>query len=834
MNDAWQILKILENVEKEKILENGGKPFDVLIQAFQTLTGSSMGYIAVVKYYSNKTSKENPTGKFLQCMSALPSTPFPVSGIKPPEISDLMPCPTNISKTINTTNTQLIKENQTRDILWLKDRDIRSLLVLPLLQGNTTIGQICLANGTYTQPNLQTIEPLIIRCTSLIISSVLREKYNHLITEKSVHQSKNIVLANISHEVRTPLNTILGMNALLLETELDDNQYECLLVQRKSCYHLLGLITDILDINKLEAGKMVFKDTVVNVKELIETSYDMIGFEAKRQGLSLDYMIDPKVPEFVIGDKQRLKQMLGNLLSNAVKFTDRGKIKTCVELASAAEIEDLKLPNRSKSSTVLYDEKLAGSWHYIKFSVKDTGIGIHKEDMGRLFKSYEQLDNSNTKRGKGTGLGLAITSELCTLMHGKIFVNSTFGEGSTFTFIVPMRAYDDPNKELDISILKGKKFLVVDDNEKNLAMLTNLLDAWGVEYVECTSSSRALAWVSKPQHKFDLGLLDIIMPNMDGNTLAERISRTDKPFPLIALSSDDSEHSASNFFSYQLTKPYDGNQLLEAIIHVLRMTELHASKHDTERSDSSEERYKRSIHISSEFESDDEAFVTGQIFKNSDSPRNINSPNKNSQKNVFKNSNSSDNINSPRKVKKLSMSEALVAEHQAEQHTQSYKKESQKKSAVSKRTQPDYEKAINKDINILVVEDQEFNSIMLIKMLKNIGYHNIDLATNGPDAVEMVKKNRGVPLTKGAKSQYDLILMDVIMPGKYDGVVASKKITKLFRSLKERPKIIAVTASIFDGVVDQYMTDGQMDGFITKPIDKIQCITKVLQSIGLN
>ena len=121
---------------------------------------------------------------------------------------------------------------------------------------------------------------------------------------------------------------------------------------------------------------------------------------------------------------------------------------------------------------------------------------------------------------------------------------------------------------------------------------------------------------------------------------------------------------------------------------------------------------------------------------------------------------------------------------------------------------------------------------MLVKMLKNIGYHNIDLAVSGPDAVAMVKKNKGVPLTTGVKSQYDLILMDIIMPGKYDGVAASKKITKLFRNLDERPKIVAVTASIFDGVVDQYMNDGQMDGFITKPIDKIHCITKVLREIG--
>lgn len=826
--NSLQILEILENIEKEQIVS--GKPFDVLLKALLTLTESKMGYVAAVKHSVSGTNKENPTGKYLHCISIVSNE------YQSEEISKMFKNPDSIFNVIyndvkgtilNTSDlNKWIKDKYGREPNWPNNHQfIKSYLMIPLMQGEIIVGQIGLANKINGYPSTipTAIEPFTLRATSLVINMILRENFDHIIQEKTVHQTKNVVLANISHEVRTPLNTILGMNALLLETELDDNQYECLLVQRKSCYHLLGLITDILDINKLEAGKMVFKHTAVNVKELIETSYDMIGFDAKRRGLTIDYTIDPRVPEFVIGDKQRLKQMLGNLLSNAVKFTDKGKIETRVELATIYETKkmDCKVSSsRHSQPNILYDEKLAGDWYYIKFSVKDTGIGIHKEDMGRLFKSYEQLDNSNTKRGKGTGLGLAITSELCNLMEGIIYVDSTFGKGSTFTFIVPLRAYDDPKKELDITILNGKKLLVVDDNEKNLAILTNLLDGWGVNYVECTSSNRALAWVNKPNQQFDLGLLDIIMPNMDGNTLAERISRSDKPFPLIALSSDDGEHSASNFFSYQLTKPYEGNHLLEAIIHVLKITEINKQKNikkmrsyenmDKSISESpSEERYKRNINVSSDSETDGKNELDEEIY-----------------------------------TRKSSLGGLLIEEHQAELSRPNKNDSMPKKNLpkivnddqknIKKRIQHDnqYEKAVNKDIKILVVEDQEFNSIMLIKMLKNIGYHNIDLATSGPDAVNMVKKNKGIPLIKGAKSQYDLILMDIIMPGKYDGVKASKKITKLFRNLDERPKIVAVTASIFDGVVDQYMNDGQMDGFITKPIDKIQCITKVLRELG--
>jgi CheY-like chemotaxis protein len=260
------------------------------------------------------------------------------------------------------------------------------------------------------------------------------------------------------------------------------------------------------------------------------------------------------------------------------------------------------------------------------------------------------------------------------------------------------------------------------------------------------------------------------MPIMDGNTLAERISRSENPFPLIALSSDDSSHAVSDFFAHHIAKPYDDRHLLETIIQVLKLTKH--SSNETSPETSSEERYRKPIAISSDEEEEDLDEICDAIQK------------KNSLHSTQKN------------IKTI-------------QH---------------KRVQADfYERAENTNIRILVVEDQEYNSIMIVKMLKMIGYHDIETAYSGEEAIELVRKSfRTRP--------YDIVLMDIIMPGKYDGVEASKRIVKMHD--KSKPKIIAVTASIFDGAIEKYMMDGQMDGYITKPIDQIQRITTVFRKLG--
>jgi len=859
-------------------VDESDKPFYTMLEYLLELTGSNMGFIAEVRKSQGGITDINLDGKYLCCLSVI--APLDVFarekfgdklGImfkNPDSIFSLTPYLEILDHdcVIIDDFTKYVEEKYKRGPKWPKNHPIiKTMIIIPLIQNNELIGQICLANRSTSYKDIQKhLQLLGIRIRSMIMYEQLRQKYQALQLEHSMKQTKNVVLANISHEVRTPLNTILGMNALLLETELDDNQYECLLVERKSCYHLLGLITDILDINKLEAGKMVFKYSPANIQELIETSYDLIGYDAKRKQIQLDFKISSKVPKDVILDKQRMKQMLGNLLSNAVKFTQTGKIETLVEIASNDELLKFDLtpldmltkkPMHKTSSSLLYDEALVGDWYYIKFSIKDTGIGIKNEDISRLFKSYEQLDDSNTKTNKGTGLGLAITNELCNLMSGKIYATSEYGKGSMFSFIIPVQEYHEPTKELDLSILVGKTFLVVDDNEKNLARLTDLLDSWNVDYREFSSAKRALAYINNPKYKFDLGLLDIIMPVMDGNMLAERISRSKAPFPLIALSSDDGEHAISDFFEQQLTKPYDDNELLEIVVNVLHREKNNKLPPKSE-SPSSEEKYKRPITISSDDENIDQQYEEICEKRKSSEEKDYSDEIK-PRKNI--------NVERLLSNRNLDVSVKDFANIRLTLQKESNEKESKEKESKEKilkipistartlltknplRKSPDlkhlnqrkraqidnyYEKAKNININILVVEDQPFNMVMIVKMLQNIGYTNIDQATSGAESVEMVKKNRGVPLKKGTKSQYDLILMDIIMPGKYDGVEASKKITKLFNDLTLRPKIVAVTASVFDGAIDTYMKDGQMDTYISKPIDKIERITHALHKIG--
>ena len=801
--DERIILDVLLEAERDYI-ESGtpDKSFTIILNGLIKITKSKFGYLAEVKSAEHEKTVTNPDGLYLFCHSITD-----ISWDK--ESKDMYEAHRGKGFTFDNERSifgKSLMEKKTiiaNDFKKYIDRaptypqghaHIKSFVAIPLIFKDEMIGQIGLANREepYTEDLLKQIEPLLHRATNVIIFGRLMIEHEKLQRLQTNRKAKNLILANVSHEVRTPLNTILGMNALMLETELDDNQYECLLIERQSCYHLLGLITEILDINKLEAGKMQLKNGVIDLQEMIESCYDLIGIEAKKKGLNLDPIISPKVPFKVIGDKQRVKQMISNLLSNSVKFTDEGSIITRVEVVNDEEIKSLglqpislynseiheKLTRKSPSETALYDEALVGEWIYLKFSVEDTGIGIRDDDINKLFQSYTQLDDSTTKRHKGTGLGLAITQELCNLMNGTIRVKSQYEKGSCFFFVVPLRIYNDRTQKLDLSILEGKTFLLVDDNEENIMRLTNLLDKWGVDYRDCRTAKHALvSYVNNSRFHFDLGLIDIVMPGMDGNTLANRIARSQRPFPLIALSSHDDDTDVSNAFVHRLVKPYSDEALLETVIQVLSLnTETQVTK--------------------SSSDSEEEEFAPNEKYTS------ITNDSRNSTK----------------------------SKHSPTESTKKSKKLQRRKREM--QIDNFYEKAQNIDIAILIVEDQDYNMIMLKKMLENIGYHNIDTAKSGEEAVAMVKLNRGIQRKYNEKSAYDLILMDIIMPGKFDGVEATKQINQMFKDIKQRPKIVAVTASVLDGAGEKYKKEGKMDGCIYKPIDKIQKVTKILRELG--
>lgn len=799
--DKSRILDILLEAEREYI--ESGKPdksFSIILNGLIEVTQSKFGYLAEVKSAENEKTITNTEGLYLFC-----HTITDISWDKPSK--EMYETHRGKEFTFDNEHSIFGKSLMEKKIIFANDflkyidrpptypnghTPIKSFVAIPLIFKDEMIGQVGLANRSepYTEELIKQIEPLIHRAINIILFGRLMIEHEKLQRLQANRKAKNVILANVSHEVRTPLNTILGMNALMLETELDDNQYECLLIERQSCYHLLGLITEILDINKLEAGKMQLKNGIIDLREMIESCYDLIGIEAKKKGLHLEPVINPKVPFKVIGDKQRVKQMISNLLSNSVKFTDEGSIITRIELVNEDEIKALglqpislynseihkKLTRKEIVETPLYEEKLVGDWIYLKFSIEDTGIGIRKDDLNKLFQSYTQLDDSTTKRHKGTGLGLAITQELCNLMNGVIRVESKYEKGSRFYFILPLRVYNDRTQKLDLSVLEGKTFLLVDDKEENIMRLTNLLDKWGVDYRDCRTAKHALvSYVNNQRFHFDLGLIDIVMPGMDGNTLANRIARSQRPFPLIALSSQDDDNDVSNAFVHRLVKPYTDDALLETVVRVLSMG---ASKKNESETD------------------DEETFLPNEKYDN-----------------VLNGSDDS-------RVRRSSPTET----NRNTRKLQRQKREMQIDNF--------YEKAQNIDINILIVEDQDYNMIMLKKMLETVGYHNIDTAKSGEEAVAMVKLNRGIVRKRSDKSVYDLILMDIIMPGKYDGLEATKQINKMFNDIKHRPKIVAVTASVLDGAGEKYKKEGNMDGCIYKPIDKIQKVTKVLRDLG--
>ena len=801
--DKGRILDILLAAEREYIEQDKTtESFKIVLNGLLDLTESEFGYIAEIKSAENEKTIENPEGLYVYC-HVISDISWDEKSRQAYEVHRGKGFTFDNEHTVFGKSLMQQKTIIANDFLNYINRkptypeghkNIRSFLAIPLFFKGIMIGQIGMANKQelYTEELITQLEPLINHVTNIIMFKRLLEEHDTLQKYQEKRKAKNVILANVSHEVRTPLNTILGMNALMLDTELDDNQYECLLIERQSCYHLLGLITEILDINKLESGKMQLMSGVIDIHEMIESCYDLIGIEAKTKELDLQIEINHSVPLKVIGDKQRIKQMIGNLLSNSVKFTDEGSIVTKVELVTVEEVKQLglqpislynskihsKLTNKKHKESPMYDETLIGEWIYLKFTVQDTGIGIKCKDLHKLFQSYSQLDASTTKRHKGTGLGLAITQELCNLMNGAIKVESKFGEGSIFYFVIPLQIYLDYTHKLDLSVLEGKTLLLVDDKEENLMRLTNLLDKWKVDYRDCRTAKRALiSYVNNPRFHFDLGLIDIVMPGMDGNTLANRIARSNNPFPLIALSSqDDGENDISKAFIHQIMKPYSDDQLLEAVVRVLAMND--------------EDSY-------SGYRDSEEEFSPNEKYSN-----------------VIKSSKNASHGNTA-KLREIGKKSKKLQRRKREMQIDNF-----------------YEKANNIDITILIVEDQDYNLIMLKKMLENIGYHNIDTAKSGKEAIAMVKFNRGVVRKKNERSVYDLILMDIIMPGKYDGVQASKYITKLFTSIKLRPKIVAVTASVLDGACEQYKKDGKMDGCIYKPIDKIQKVTSVLRQLG--